>query len=209
VNRDSIQTEYDRGGYGLGWRFMMSPEASFGTATLAVVGLNPGGSRAHGTDWSYEEGNAYWRESWGGQPNGCAPLQRQVQGLAALLGRTEANTFAAQFVPFRSPSWDALPNRWAAEQFAENLWSSLLATPGPALYVCLGKAVVGPAIARILGATFESSHLVGWGNQTADRYVSQRGCVVVALPHLGRFKLIGRPQSESAILEAARPVVPT
>lgn len=205
MNREIIQSEYDRGRYGLGWRFMMSPEASYSASSMAIVALNPGGSKAHGTDWSYEAGNAYWRESWRDQPAGCSPLQRQVQGLAALLGRSESDTFAAQFVPFRSPSWDMLPNRSEAVAFAERLWTSLLATPGPELIVCLGKAVVGPAIANITGATFESSYLVGWGSQTADRYVAPSGVVVLVLPHLGRFKLIGRPESEQAILEAAKP----
>lgn len=208
MNREMIQTEHDRGGYGLGWRFMMSPEQSYATATLGIVGLNPGGSKAHGTDWSYEDGNAYWRESWGGQPKGCAPLQLQVQRLASLLGRSEADTFAAQFVPFRSPSWDSLPNRAAAAIFAEKLWATLLAEPGPKLFVCLGKAVVGPTVARIVGATLERSYLVDWGSQTADRYVSPDGTVVLAVPHLGRFKLMGRPGSERAILEAAKPAMP-
>lgn len=45
MNREMTQTEHDRGGYGLGWRFMMSPEQSCATATL---GVSPGAANLRG-----------------------------------------------------------------------------------------------------------------------------------------------------------------
>ena len=66
MTRDEIEAEHERLGYKIGWRFMMCPESAFWTAPLIVVGLNPGGRERHGPDWSSEDGNAYWRESWEG-----------------------------------------------------------------------------------------------------------------------------------------------
>lgn len=86
--------------------------------------------------------------------------------------------------------------------------ATLLAEPGASLFVCLGKAVVGQTVARIMGATLERSCLVDWGSQTADRYVSPDGIVVLAVAHLGRFKLMGRPGSERATLQDAKPAMP-
>lgn len=130
MDRQVVQSAYERLGYCLGWRFMMSPASSFENARLAVIGLNPGGARVHGSDWSFEEGNAYWRESWGGQAPGYDPLQVQVRTLAALAGADEESTFAAQFVPFRSPDWASLEHKAEAVAFAKDLWRWRLSATG-------------------------------------------------------------------------------
>lgn len=202
MNHTDIDLTADRLGYDLGWRFMMCPEATMRTATVAVVGLNPGGRKRHGPTWSSEGGNAYWTESWGGQVAGMDPLQRQVQMLAGKLNIGAADVFAAQFVPFRSNSWADLANSREAVEFARKLWAWTLAQSPAKTIVCLGKKVVGPEIASIVGATLNDVTPAGWGDQTIDVYRSEAGVKVVALPHLGRFKLMGRPVSEAAVVAA-------
>lgn len=189
-------------GHQLGWRFMMCPEATLTSASVAIVGLNPGGRERHGTTWSCEAGNAYWIESWGGQAAGLAPLQRQVQQIARSIGAAPSDIFAAQFVPFRSPSWSDLPNPRDAVAFARDLWTWTLAQSPAQTILCLGKNVVGPEIAAIVGARKCGVMPAGWGDQTIDIYRSAQGIKVIALPHLGRFKLMGRPTSEAAVIAA-------
>jgi hypothetical protein len=45
MNPERIQTEHDRLGYGLGWRFMTAPASNRLTSEIAMVGLNPGGTQ--------------------------------------------------------------------------------------------------------------------------------------------------------------------
>lgn len=202
MNQNDIDLAADRLGYDLGWRFMMCPEGTMRTATVAIVGLNPGGRKRHGPTWSSEDGNAYWTESWGGQVAGMDPLQRQVQQLAAKLEAGPKDLFAAQFVPFRSNSWSDLTSPREAVEFARHLWTWTLAQSPARTIVCLGKKVVGPEIAAIVGAKLDVVTSAGWGDQTIDVYRSASGVKVVALPHLGRFKLMGRPVSEAAVVAA-------
>jgi hypothetical protein len=201
MNQNDIDLAADRLGYDLGWRFMMCPAAAMRTAKVAIVGLNPGGRKRHGPTWSTEDGNAYWTESWGGQVAGMDPLQRQVQQLAGKLSAAPPDVFAAQFVPFRSNSWSDLANPRAAVEFARQLWIWTLAQSPAQTIICLGK-VVGPEIAAIVCAKLDRVTSAGWGDQTIDVYRSAAGIKVVALPHLGRFKLMGRLVSEAAVLAA-------
>lgn len=59
-----------------------------------------------------------------------------------------------------------------------------------------------PRDSAIAGAKLDVVTSAGWGDQTIDVYRSASGVKVVALPHLGRFKLMGRPVSEAAVVAA-------
>ena len=61
---------------------------------------------------------------------------------------------------------------------------------------------MGPEIAGIVGAELAAVIRAGWGDQTIDVYRSAAGIKAVALTHLGRFKLMGRPVSEAAVMAA-------
>ncbi len=175
MNQNDIDFAAERLGYDLGWRLMMCPEAVMKTAEVAIVGLNPGGRKRHGPTWSSEDGNAYWTESWGGQVAGMDPLQRQVQQLAGRLKAGPKDVFAAQFVPFRSNSWSDLTNPREAVDFAKQLWKWTLEQSPARTIVCLGKKVVGPEIAGVVGARLEQVTSAGWGDQTIDVYRSPAG----------------------------------
>ena len=202
MTRDEIEAEHDRLGFEIGWRFIMCPEATLARAKLVVVGLNPGGHERHGSDWSREDGNAYWKESWGGRAPGADPLQRQVQRLAAFVGVSVEEVACAQFVPFRSNSWSDLSRRDEAVTFARHLWRWLVDRSPATTYACLGKNVTGREIAGVLDAKYVATFPAGWGDQTIDRYEADDGRAVVGLPHLGRFQLFGRAASEDGLRAA-------
>lgn len=202
MTRDDIEREHNRLGYNIGWRFITCPEGIFWNASVILVGLNPGGRKHHGPDWSSEDGNAHWVESWGGMPAGTDPLQQQVQRMVDMLGLTREEIGSAQFVPFRSNSWSELAHRDEAVAFSRRLWSWALERTKATTFICLGKAVTGIEIARLLQACHVHSFDVGWGTQTAERYEAQDGRAVVALPHLGRFRLFGRRESQAGLRAA-------
>jgi hypothetical protein len=204
LNAELIEAEYKRRGYRLGWRFMMSPERMLQTASIAVVGLNPGGRGVHGPSWSQERGNAYLIEDWAGHPPGYAPLQVQVQKMCALAGSDIQTTFAAQFVPFRSPRWADLPNKNEAVKFGRSLWSWALERSPAVTLLCLGKYGAAPHLAELISASMVARLSAGWGDQTIDVYRDGKGRRIIALPHLSTFRLFGRSASENAFLKALK-----
>ncbi len=184
-------------GHSLGWRFMMSPPYVASKAKLLMVFLNPGGSEddLQHSKWAPEEGNCYRTERWLTHEEGKAPLQLQVQKLWKLLGLEDDEVFCANYVPFRSESWQKMGcRRKSAEAFAHQLWSWLLPQLSYERVVCVGKDLPGRAIAKLLGAGTPESLPVGWGKVVADRYRLPNGKTLIALPHLSRFQIFGRAE---------------
>ncbi len=199
VQAARIEREYRRLGYERGWRFITCPQRNAQSAKLLLVTLNPAGRVAHGPAWSQEEGSAYRVESWSGQAPGTAPLQRQVQQMFSFLDLEDEEVFSAHYVPFRSPSWAELVRKQEAEEFADDLWRWLQPSLNFDRIVCIGKDLPAKPIARLFNAKLESSFSVGWGNVTADRYRLPDGRPIVALPHLSRFGIFGRPQGVAGL----------
>jgi len=208
MDADRVQSEHDRLGYRLGWRFMTAPSANRLTSRVALVGLNPGGKENYEADnserWSTEKGSSYVIEAWPGRPRGGDPLQVQVQRMCKLIGADPHQTFSAQFVPFRSDAWDQLPRRPEALMFASDLWAWALQDAPAEIFLCLGKGVVAPGIARLIGAQQVAPSPSGWGDISIDRYATRTGRLVLGLPHLGRFKLFGNRMRDEAFLAATR-----
>ncbi|MFN3591655.1 MAG: uracil-DNA glycosylase family protein [Thermaurantiacus sp.] len=182
-------------GHRRGWRFMTCPQDWMHRARLLLVTLNPGGDRPHGPAWSQEEGSAYVIEAWPPNNRGQHPIQRQVRAMFAMAGVKPEEAFSAHLVPFRSPSWDALDRRVESLAFARTLWRWLLPQVPARLVVCIGKDV-GREMASLLGIPALATSPVGWGNITASAGKAADGRRLVVLPHLSRFQLFGRPQSE-------------
>lgn len=143
MNADQINAEHDRLGMKLGWRFLMCPETRLKDAKVAIITLNPGGTRRVDTEWSQERGNAYFMESWGGQALGRDKLQVQVQALVKAIGEDKDRVLARCFIPFRSPTFADLPRSAEAIQFSRRLWGAALEQSPSRLFVCVGKKVVG------------------------------------------------------------------
>ncbi len=211
VNR--IEHGYEDFGHQLGWRFLYSPASTLSENTkLMFSGINPGGAHYGYPVPSVEEGNAYRVERWGshGQPNG---LQVQVrllyENLADRLNQPVEvlmdETLATNFCPFRSPSWDRLPKKAESVMFSKRLWSSAFEHISPRVIICLTSTPFDH-FEEVLrqkgfGRTDSLKEPVGWGNVTysSSRYESQYGNVLmIRLPHLSRYKIFGRPQSQHA-----------
>lgn len=207
-NADQINAEHDRLGMKLGWRFLMCPEARLKDAKVAIITLNPGGTRRVDTEWSQERGNAYFIESWGGQAPGQDKLQVQVQALVKTIGQDKDSVLAGCFIPFRSPTFGDLPRSAEAIQFARRLWGSVLEQSPARLFVCVGKKVVGSGLAELIGARPIASVPLRWGDQTIDRYQAPDGRVVVAFPHFSRFPPFSSPERTRAAVDAIREVWP-
>jgi hypothetical protein len=188
-------------GYRYGWRFITCPQANAARAKLLLISLNPAGREVHGPSWSQEDGSAYRIESWGGLAPGTSNLQRQVQQMLALLKLRDEEVVSAHYVPFRSPSWAELDRKAEAETFARSLWRWLAPRLSFDRIVCIGKEKPGKPMANLFGGVFERSMPVGWGNVTADRYRITDGRQFVALPHLSRFAIFGRPEGAQALRE--------
>ncbi len=109
---------------------------------------------------------------------------------------------SGHFVPFRSNAWAGLPRNAEAAAFGLRLWRWALATSRAGLFICIGKTVAGDGIASVLGARPLKSMPSGWGSHTIDRYETPDGRRVVALPHLGRFRLFGDPRRDRLFLDA-------
>lgn len=190
-----------------GWAFIGCDEAKLSTATVGIIGLNPGGEDVPGqASWhcpQYEL--AYLDEPWG--PDGTLnPLQVQIKSMLEILKVAPRDVFAAQLVPFRSRSWMKLPDRDTALSTFLPFWSHILNHGSPRLWISLGKAA-GRQLARLDASDARAKVAeVDWGSQTAEVFKISGDRVVLALPHLSRFRLFEpqRPSAVAALLAAAK-----
>ncbi len=199
-----IDKEYDRLGHTLGWRFLTCPGAALSAKTEVVfVTLNPGGNvdRPDHPRLSCEDGSAYLVESWSGQRPGHSNLQVQVQALYERFGISFDEALSGQLVPFRSPSWEEIPHPDESLAFGQRLWSQVLKIVQPSLVIGMGKTQLRKPLRQILGTPIDSIDVgVNWGPVSAGLdWFSD--CALITLPHLSRYGIMTRPQSESAISE--------
>jgi len=118
-------------------------------------------------------------------------LQEQVGLLFEALGVQPNEVFAANFIPFRSPSWSQLPDKEGALAFGRGLWTNILTrSPRPPfrLFISLGKQS-GRELATLLKACFVRQHSVEWEPQKIDEYVAPDGRTVLTGRHDGTSRL--------------------
>jgi hypothetical protein len=215
-----IQQAYEEFGHTLGWRFLYTPAETLNPkAPLLFAGLNPGGRAFESPQASSEGGNAYRIEPWGiaGRLN---RLQEQVCGLYERIAANSSGwnrdglmdaSLAANYCPFRSADWASLPRKRESVVFSRNLWRRLLASSLPPLIIALTERVAAELqyVLITLGGSqyFHEYRPVGWGSVTysvRQIRVAERTVLIIGLPHLSRFAIIGRAFSESAVSEMAR-----
>lgn len=185
-----IEAEYRRLGYDQGWAFAMTPMARMHTAGTMIIGLNPGGeSHSEDTHFESENSNAYYTGVWTSNGSPTA-VQTQVRLLHELLGLSQDETFAAQYIPFRSASFESLQNKTEALGFAYKLWSELMPNVAARRIVCMGNTVFWQ-IVKLLDAKHFGSVRAGWGSVTIKRAVAGNRRLVVGIPHPSRFQLLG------------------
>ncbi|MEC9431600.1 MAG: hypothetical protein VYD87_01725 [Pseudomonadota bacterium] len=194
-----IERAYRASGNELGWRFLASPANVLDSAEVAFLGLNPGG-RVRPTDhaeFAMPAGSAYVVESWAGHLPGGSPLQRQVRALFNGLAVEPEDVLAGNLVPFRSPDWASLHDREQALKFGIGLWREVLALARPELVIGMGRETTG-ALATMLDARNVQRVPIGWGKIAGVRADFANG-TLVGLPHLSRFGIMLRPQSEAGL----------
>jgi len=197
----SIEAEYQRLGHTLGWRFLTCPEGNIGTASVALVTINPGGASFEAPRWSVEEGSAYAIERWKGCAPGQETLQRQVIRMFQIMDVKPDKVLSGYLVPFRSQDWSKLPKKSDSIGFGIGLWREVFERVIAETVLAFGKDIA-PHMIDLLGASFHANHPAAWGEQTIDEYLFGSNRRLVILPHLSRFSLFGRPQSESAFRAA-------
>jgi hypothetical protein len=214
-----IEDAYERLGHELGWRFLYSPARTLTPHTrLALVGTNPGGGVYEPPSSSVEDGNAYRYpvETWpGGSAHGPNRLQQQIAWLyRELAGRLPGSsperlmddTLAANFCPFRSPSWERLSRRPESVSFSRRLWTRILEFVSPLALICLGQLPANElgAVLNTGARLIEGPEIgpVGWRPATYEMRLyesSRRRTLLVRLPHLSRFAIFGRAASQPAV----------
>jgi len=195
----------------LSWRFLTTPADTLSSNTkIAFIALNPGGDKIpfdHGRE-SSEVGSAYIYEKW----NSVA-LQQQVQCLFREIAATinfqdytklMNGSLMAYYIPFRSPNYESLKSKVESRNFAFWLWSGILGQISPELIIAIDRNTFND-IHKILVTKigFEQTKglemPIGWGKYTANiNYYSmqEQSTILTRLPHLSRFKIFNRPESE-------------
>jgi len=203
----SIETEYERLGHTLGWRFLSTSSKTLDNPEFAFITLNPGGNKLetdHGTA-SCEEGCGYLVEEWKGNKPGQAKLQRQIQELFKMLGEevdrdgTELleSTLCAHLVPFRSPSLKDLPKQKESLAFGYKLWHDIFKEISPRYLITIAREV-SDALRKVMRTGSPISHQympTGWGTYTADIW-HFKDRSMLRLPHLSRFSLFESKERE-------------
>lgn len=205
-----IEVAYTALDHRLGWRFLNVSRNVLNTPVkVAFIAINPGGdSIPSDHPWkSCEAGLSHLVERWDGALPGQSELQLQVQGLFRMLAdnlgfhgsfqELMAQSLVSQFIPFRSPTFAALPRQKESIEFGRRLWGRILPVASPKLIVCLGRDVQ-QELRALMPSTMEcawkqrQSFETGWGDYTADmdEFEGPRGIVrLLYLPHLSRFQL--------------------
>ena len=128
-------------------------------------------------------------------------VQRQVRRMFEVMDIKADKILSGYLVPFRSQDWKRLPEKSASIRFGIGLWREVFEQAHVQTIIAFGKDTA-PHMINILDATPIASHLAGWGTHTIEEYRFGTDGRLVVLPHLSRFRLFGRPPSESAFRAA-------
>jgi len=195
---------------------LSSVDSFLAVPRLMVATLNPAGDRdypSHRGAERYENGNAYTSIDWDGHGKGEAPLQKQVQGAFCHLRKRTAfrgsldefarsQVISCQIVPFRSPNEKALHRPVESLEFSRNLWREIFDLWQPDAVVSVSGTTT-EELTGLLGEIVDEDSLpTGWGNYQLTLREFSHGTRLIGFPHLSRFKLFGRPQSEPHLEKA-------
>jgi hypothetical protein len=195
--QSKIQAEHDRLGHKLGWRLLTCPSTNLRTAPCVLVTLNPGGRSFEAPSVQVEGGSAYELESWKEKPAGEEKLQIQVRRMLEVAGFKPAEVLSGYLVPFRSPDWKTLSNKKESIKFGITIWQEILKNSPARIIFAFGKDT-GEHVAGVLDQKDRRQVRAEWGDLTIDLYRTTNGTKLIVLPHLSRYSLFGRTNSESA-----------
>lgn len=173
---------------------------------IAFITLNPGrsGVRHDHPSPSCEKGSPYLDESWGGKEPSESKLQIQIQEMFKEIHekvnypgsnrKLIESTLSGHFVPFRSPSLEKLKDKKEAFAFGEKIWSEILASVRPRLFVRINTET-REHLRKIIKNVYKLPERklykpqTGWGNYTAEiiEFGYNAQIKLLWLPHLYRF----------------------
>ena len=195
--RDKIDTGARELGFKDGYGLLYGPWAILDQAKIAFVSLNPGGGGEGDSERSvdYERGNSY--EDTESQWAISSQFMRMCRDVLQVRA-TDILTGVA--VPYRSRNWNALTSdqKLEGELIGRQFWGEALGHRRRDLVVTCSTLATS-MIVRATNATLDSEIPAKWGKAMLRRYVSNDGAIIVALPHLSRFKLFSREQCKSAL----------
>ena len=198
--RADIEKSYRDCGCNLGWRLLASPVDVLDGAEVAMIDLYPGGNvePADHPRLAPNAGSAYVSEVWeDAKGPGQASLQKQVRALFEKLDVEPEKVLAGHLIPFRSPD-KASEKEGVA--LGKEIWEKILRRAKPKLVIVMGTKVIKPIRGILRAGQIDPIH-VNWGSITVKKAFYPNGRLVV-LPHLSRFGVITREQSQSALKEA-------
>ena len=216
---DQIEDFYQDHDYEIGWRFLTCSKAVLkNNPEIAFITLNPGGDSIpdNHPSSSCEEGSPYLDESWGGKKPGESILQKQIQKMFGKIREKKScsgtrrelieTTLSGYFVPFRSRRLKDLKHKKEAFNFGETIWSEILETVRPKLFICIDKETA-KRLRKIIADTYKLRDNplppleTGWGKTTADiiEFGDKAEIRLLRLPHLSRFTLFTSEQCEEKI----------
>jgi hypothetical protein len=181
-----------------GFRFVYGPWSTLKAGRLAFLSLNPGRapSTTNTREISDERGNSYAVE----QHTTLSPITDQALKAFSFFGAEPNEVLTGVVCPFRTPSWGDLSRaqQTQALTLGRAFWKDPLDRSDLDMIICCSNDATR-AVTGLLDARHEASLPAGWGNIQIHRYRTRSGVPILALPHLSRFRLFGRPQSEAAI----------
>lgn len=183
-----------------GFKFLCGPWSTRSSARVAFLSLKPGRppDDADLRVVSDERGNSYRVE----RATTHSPITEQFLALAEMLGEEPDAILAGFVAPFRAIAWTDLDTRQQEEALAlgRAFWTEPLNRADLQLIVACSRAAA-ELVCAVTRAVPELEVMAGWGNLKLRRHRTHDGRRVILLPHLSRFRLLGRPTSEAALRE--------
>lgn len=191
---------------GLSGEVLFSAVDTLREGDLYICGLNPGGSGDEPHQHTIRESlemlphktsNNYFDESWRHYPRGAHPLQRRLRWLVEQLGYDLREVCASNLIFARSPGQGGS----GYPEYAEICWpvhERILRIVRPKMLLVYGNGAKSPfefLYGRSIGPSpidsIWSGHH-GWDCRAFQTEVAGQGVVVVGLPHLSRYNVIGK-----------------
>lgn len=183
-----------------GFKFVCGPWSTLSSARVAFLSLKPGRppDDADLRVVSDERGNSYRVE----RATTKSPITEQFLALAEMLGEEPDAILAGFVAPFRAIAWADLDTRQQEEALAlgRAFWTDPLNRADLKLIIACSREAA-ELVCAITRAVPELEVTAGWGNLKLLRHRTPDGRKIVHLPHLSRFRLLGRPKSEAALRE--------
>lgn len=188
-----------------GWRFLYGPKSTLKTNNgMLILGLNPGGSEFQ-IIASVESGNAYLREieEWPTQ------LQNQMRLLFEQIDKNNWRSFlnktlTSNFIPFRSPDFQSLPDKNYCLNFSENLWGKILQEIILKTIICIGNGkfssyrLIKDLLSKQDWVVIQEEKIPLWANFTLKLSTITKNAntiSIIGLPHLSRCPIFGKNKS--------------